>query len=159
MVASLAATYYNPWKFERFARQVLGDRYDAEHSQLRQDFKQSLNKFLKVAWNDTHRGLYPTEEGPGRTDAFGRIANASFGDAISPENYRVANAPGGLPTAVGYLDLRLGAMERLGPATDGTEYRRSARRGGDPDVFRRRWPTASRRCALPVQRTSARTST
>lgn len=93
LVASLAATYYNPWKFERFAHKVLGDQYDAQRDQLRKDFKQSLNQFLKVAWNDTHRGLYPTEEGPGRTDAFGRIANASFGDAISPDNYRVANAP------------------------------------------------------------------
>lgn len=93
LVASLTATYYNPWKFERFARTVLGDNYDAEHEQLRRDFKVSLNNFLRVAWNDTHRGLYPTLEGPGRTDAFGRIANASFGDAISPENYRVANAP------------------------------------------------------------------
>ena len=64
LVASLAATYYNPWKFERFAHTVLGHDYD-EHNrqQLRQDFKQSLNQFLKVAWNDTHRGLYPTEEG------------------------------------------------------------------------------------------------
>jgi len=93
LVASLAATYYNPWKFERFAHKVLGDQYDTQRDQLRKDFKQSLNQFLKVAWNDTHRGLYPTEEGPGRTDAFGRIANASFGDAISPDNYRVANAP------------------------------------------------------------------
>ncbi|MGB4488434.1 MAG: di-heme-cytochrome C peroxidase, partial [Pseudomonas veronii] len=73
LVASLAATYYNPWKFERFARKVLGHDYDTHNEQLlRQDFKQSLNQFLKVAWNDTHRGLYPTEEGPGRTDAFGR---------------------------------------------------------------------------------------
>ncbi|TVT79685.1 di-heme-cytochrome C peroxidase [Pseudomonas sp. H3(2019)] len=93
LVASLASTYYNPWKFERFARNVLGQDYDAQHSQLRQDFKTSLDTFLRAAWNDTHRGLYPTEEGPGRTDAFGRIANASFGDAISPNNYRVANAP------------------------------------------------------------------
>jgi hypothetical protein len=93
LVASLVSTYYNPWKFERFARKVLDQDYDARHQQLRQDFKISLDTFLKVAWNDTHRGLYPTEEGPGRTDAFGRIANASFGDAISPENYRVANAP------------------------------------------------------------------
>lgn len=93
LVASLASTYYNPWKFERFARNVLGPDYDARHQQLRQDFKKSLDTFLKVAWNDTHRGLYPTQEGPGRTDAFGRIANASFGDAISPSNYRVANAP------------------------------------------------------------------
>jgi hypothetical protein len=94
LVASLASTYYNPWKFERFARTVLGHDYDDQNAaQLRQDFKKSLNNFLKVAWNDTHRGLYPTEEGPGRTDAFGRIANASFGDAISPDNYRIANAP------------------------------------------------------------------
>ncbi|AZD68664.1 hypothetical protein SAMN04489802_1734 [Pseudomonas chlororaphis] len=93
LVASLASAYYNPWKFERFARNVLGQNYDTEHEQLRKDFKASLDTFLRVAWNDTHRGLYPTEEGPGRTDAFGRIANASFGDAISPDNYRVANAP------------------------------------------------------------------
>ena len=93
LVASLTSTYYNPWKFERFARNVLGQDYDARHQQLRKDFKVSLDTFLKVAWNDTHRGLYPTEEGPGRTDAFGRIANASFGDAISAANYRVANAP------------------------------------------------------------------
>ncbi|WP_223433093.1 di-heme-cytochrome C peroxidase [Pseudomonas sp. GL-B-26] len=93
LVASLTSTYYNPWKFERFARNVLGQDYDARRQQLRKDVKVSLDTFLKVAWNDTHRGLYPTEEGPGRTDAFGRIANASFGDAISPANYRVANAP------------------------------------------------------------------
>jgi hypothetical protein len=93
LVASLASTYYNPWKFERFARNVLGQDYDAQHQRLRKDFKVSLDTFLSVAWNDTHRGLYPTEEGPGRTDAFGRIANASFGDAISADNYRVANAP------------------------------------------------------------------
>jgi len=72
---------------------VLGKDYDARHEELRKAFKVSLDTFLRVAWNDTHRGLYPTEEGPGRTDAFGRIANASFGDAISAENYRVANAP------------------------------------------------------------------
>ncbi|WP_033063644.1 di-heme-cytochrome C peroxidase [Pseudomonas sp. GM48] len=93
LVASLVSTYYNPWKFERFARNVLGQDYETRHNQLRNEFKSSLDTFLKVAWNDTHRGLYPTEEGPGRTDAFGRIANASFGDAISPDNYRVANAP------------------------------------------------------------------
>jgi hypothetical protein len=93
LVVSLTSTYYNPWKFERFARKVLGSDYEVRHEQLRKELKTSLNTFVKVAWNDTHRGLYPTEEGPGRTDAFGRIANASFGDAISPANYRVANAP------------------------------------------------------------------
>lgn len=93
LVASLASTYYNPWKFERFARRVLGQNYETRKDDLRQAFKDSLDTFVRTAWNDTHRGLYPTEEGPGRTDAFGRIANASFGDAISAKNYRVADAP------------------------------------------------------------------
>jgi mono/diheme cytochrome c family protein len=93
LVASLVSTYYLPWKFDRFAHGVLGDRYDSDKDALRKQFKASLDTFVKVAWNDSHRGLYPTQEGPGRTDAFGRIANATFGDAISPDNYRVANAP------------------------------------------------------------------
>ncbi|MBD1553902.1 di-heme-cytochrome C peroxidase [Pseudomonas typographi] len=94
LVASLAATYYLPWKFDRFAKQVLGDGYSAaSKAQLRTALKASLGRFLRAAWNDTHRGLYPTQEGPGRTDAFGRIANATFGDGISPSNYRPGNAP------------------------------------------------------------------
>lgn len=94
LVASMAVTYYTPWKFKRFALAVLGDDgYEAGKDTLRKAFKASLNRFVAAAWNDTHRGLYPTEEGPGRADAFGRIANATFGDAISPANYRVGNAP------------------------------------------------------------------
>lgn len=94
LVASLAATYYLPWKFDRFAHQVLAGGYsEASKGQLRTQLKASLDQFLRTAWNDTHRGLYPTQEGPGRTDAFGRIANATFGDAISPTNYRPGNAP------------------------------------------------------------------
>ncbi|WP_249677061.1 di-heme-cytochrome C peroxidase [Pseudomonas abieticivorans] len=93
LVASLVSTYYLPWKFNRFAHVVLGERYDTDKDALRAQFKASMYTFIKVAWNDTHRGLYPTLEGPGRTDAFGRIANATFGDAISPANYRVGNAP------------------------------------------------------------------
>lgn len=93
LVSSLAATYYIPWKWSRFAHRVLGERYDSDRDLLRKQFKASLDTFAHTAWNDWHRNLYPTQEGPGRTDAFGRIANATFGDAISPANYRVANAP------------------------------------------------------------------
>ena len=42
LVASLTSTYYNPWKFERFARNVLGQDYDVRHQQLRKDFKALL---------------------------------------------------------------------------------------------------------------------
>jgi mono/diheme cytochrome c family protein len=94
---SMAFTYYNPLKFRRFAHEVLGENYERDRSQLRRDFKQVLNRLLGTAYNDWHRGLYPTEEGFGRTDAFGRIVNTTFGDAIDPVNYRVANAPVSYP--------------------------------------------------------------
>lgn len=94
---SMAFTYYNPAKFNRFARQVLGENYSEDKDRLRSDFKAVLDRLLATAFNDWHRGLYPTEEGFGRTDAFGRIANSVFGDAIDPSNYRVANAPVSYP--------------------------------------------------------------
>ncbi|MEO4046540.1 di-heme-cytochrome C peroxidase [Pseudomonas sp. CAU 1711] len=94
---SMLFTYYNPLKFNRFAHEVLGEDYDSGKSQLRADFKAVLDRLLGTAMNDWHRGLYPTEEGFGRTDAFGRIANSVFGDAIDPSNYRVANAPVSYP--------------------------------------------------------------
>ncbi|MGM3389905.1 hypothetical protein KXR94_19845 [Stutzerimonas stutzeri] len=93
----MAFTYYNPLKFRRFAQRVLGERYERDRAQLRQDFKRVLDRLLGTAYNDWHRGLYPTEEGFGRTDAFGRIANTVFGDALDPANYRVANAPVSYP--------------------------------------------------------------
>ena len=94
---SMAFTYYNPLKFRRFAQEVLGDQYPQGRDQLREDFKQVLDRLLATALNDWHRGLYPTEEGFGRTDAFGRIANTVFGDVLDDANYRVANAPVSYP--------------------------------------------------------------
>ncbi|MBJ7548967.1 hypothetical protein JHC42_19210, partial [Pseudomonas sp. OA3] len=84
-------------KFRRFAQEVLGDQYPQGRDQLREDFKQVLDRLLATAFNDWHRGLYPTEEGFGRTDAFGRIANTVFGDVLDDANYRVANAPVSYP--------------------------------------------------------------
>ncbi len=100
-------------------------------------------------WNDTHRGLYPTLEGPGRTDAFGRIANASFGDAISDKNYRVANAPVDYPqlwdiwtfdwvqwTASAQQPMR-SAQDRRNPATpQATDLARGTVRQGRPGPSR-----------------------
>jgi mono/diheme cytochrome c family protein len=93
LVASLAATAYVPWKFDRFARRVLGDAYPHGKAALHDQLRASLFAFLRAAWNDTHRNLYPVEEGPGRTDAFGRIANAAFGDGLTASNYHPGNAP------------------------------------------------------------------
>ncbi|MDP3846090.1 MAG: di-heme-cytochrome C peroxidase [Pseudomonas sp.] len=94
---SMAFTYYNPLKFKRFAKTVLGAQYPKGRGELRDQFKTVLERMLGQAWNDTHRGLYPTEEGFGRTDAFGRIANSVFGDVLDASNYHVANAPVSYP--------------------------------------------------------------
>ncbi|SDG97587.1 hypothetical protein SAMN05216588_1024 [Pseudomonas flavescens] len=94
---SMAFTYYNPLKFRRFARTVLGERYERDYDTLRVEFKEVLDRLLNTAYNDWHRGLYPTEEGFGRTDAFGRIANTTFGDSIEVANYRIADAPVSYP--------------------------------------------------------------
>ena len=94
---SMAFTYYNPVKFKRFAQEVLGEEYEAGYESLRKSFKEVLDRLLATAFNDWRRGLYPTEEGFGRTDAFGRIANTVFGDAINPSNYKVADAPVSYP--------------------------------------------------------------
>ncbi len=94
---SMAFTYYSPLKFKRFAKTVLGTQYPKGRSELRSEFKQVLDRMLGQAWNDTHRGLYPTQEGFGRTDAFGRIANSVFGDTLDASNYHVANAPVSYP--------------------------------------------------------------
>ena len=94
---SMAFTYYNPLKFRRFAKEVLGDDYENGREKLRAEFKEVLYRMLGIAFNDWHRGLYPTEEGFGRTDAFGRIANSVFGDVIDAKNYRIANAPVSYP--------------------------------------------------------------
>ncbi len=94
LVASLASTHYNPRKFERFARNVLGPDYDTGHEALREAFKVPLDTLpLGVALEPPSSWALPHRRRSGRTDAFGRVANAGFGDAISPANYRVADAP------------------------------------------------------------------
>jgi mono/diheme cytochrome c family protein len=97
LLGSMASTYVNPFKFNRFARRVLGDAYDEGKSRLSAEFRDVLMTLLAQGWNDTSRHLYPTEEGFGRTDAVGRIANTAFGDHIDPKNYHVANAPVSYP--------------------------------------------------------------
>jgi hypothetical protein len=94
---SMAFTYYNPLKFKRSAKSILGAQYPNGRSELRNEFKVVLDRMLGQVWNDMRRGLYPTEEGFGHTDAFGRIANSVFGDVLDPSNYHVANAPVSYP--------------------------------------------------------------
>jgi len=98
MVGSMIGTLLNPLKFNRFARNVLGnDHYDEGKSELRRELASVLWVLLKQAASDQVKGLYPVEEGFGRTDAIGRIGNNVFGDHLTPDNYRVSNAPVSYP--------------------------------------------------------------
>jgi hypothetical protein len=98
MVASLASTYFNPFKFDRFAKNVLQINYNEQtKAVLKERFSKVLWRFVKQGYNDSSKHLYPVEEGFGRTDALARIGNTVFGDNLAEENYHVATGPVSYP--------------------------------------------------------------
>ena len=97
LLLSLQTTYAEPFKFDRFARRVLGVRYPEDKTRLAAELATTIDAFAVEGYHALARNLYPTMEGPGRTDALGHIANTVFGDEIDPDNYRVANAPVSYP--------------------------------------------------------------
>ncbi|WP_210163261.1 di-heme-cytochrome C peroxidase [Niveispirillum irakense] len=97
---SLIETYYNPLKWRRFAKAVLGDKYEDEgaYTVLKGAFRAAAHKAVAQAWYGFTKKIYPTEEGFTRLDALGRISNTVFGDDLQePANYRTANAPVNYP--------------------------------------------------------------
>lgn len=97
LVASMISTWVNPAKFDRFARKVIGARYPEGKSALRGELWDTIKAFATQGQNNPLRHLYPVQEGFGRTDALGRIANTVFGDHLSTGNYQDANAPVSYP--------------------------------------------------------------
>ncbi len=95
LLGSLTSTYLDPFKFNRFAMQVLGPTYPHGFWRLHGDLRSQIWVLLQQARIDNRpfHQLYPTLEGVGRTDALARIGNTVFGDELSPDNYRVGNAP------------------------------------------------------------------
>lgn len=95
--AAVFETLLNPFKWDRFATRLVG-RDPKARKALKADvwgFAKTLKNFVSGAgaakW-------YPVEEGRGRTDAVGRIANIVFGyDLHEPDNYRKADAPASYP--------------------------------------------------------------
>lgn len=97
---TLIETYYNPFKWRRFAKSVLGDRYEDEgaYTVLKAAFKAAAHKAIATVWYSFTKDIYPTKEGFTRLDALGRIGNTVFGDDLhQPENYRTADAPVNFP--------------------------------------------------------------
>lgn len=98
LLGAMASTYVNPLKFGRFADRVLGRTHDPDaRSRLRSNLRAVLKAFVRQAYVDKSRHLYPVEEGFGRTDAVGRISNTVFGENLDEANYRVADAPVSFP--------------------------------------------------------------
>jgi mono/diheme cytochrome c family protein len=97
LVASMLATWANPWKFDRFARKVIGPRYPQGKSTLHAELWDTIKAFATQGQNSPLRHLYPVQEGFGRTDALGRIANTVFGDHLAAGNYHDATAPVSYP--------------------------------------------------------------
>ncbi|HSN01616.1 MAG TPA: di-heme-cytochrome C peroxidase [Rudaea sp.] len=97
LVASMLATWADPWKFDRFAHKVIGARYPQGKSALHSELGATLKAFVTQGQNNPLRHLYPIQEGFGRTDALGRIANTVFGDHLTSDNYRPAEAPASYP--------------------------------------------------------------
>ena len=90
-------TAVNPWKFDRFAKKVLGPGYPDAKPKLRKALFATLKAMRASGQNRPLRKLYPVHEGFGRTDALGRIGNTAFGDHLSASNYQVGDAPVSYP--------------------------------------------------------------
>jgi len=75
-------TYYDPPRFRRFAKRVLGPNHPrADRERLRRELKYYLDTtFTEVK---STLPLFPTPEGYGRTDALARIGNFVFGTELN----------------------------------------------------------------------------
>ncbi|TGD71340.1 cytochrome c [Mangrovimicrobium sediminis] len=97
LAASVFETLYNPFKWDRFATRVAGAD-EARRDELKKrfaGFADTIKHFVGGAGSPKN---YPVEEGRGRVDAVGRIANVVFGyDIDEPGNYHPADAPASYP--------------------------------------------------------------
>jgi hypothetical protein len=97
LVASTTSTLIHPLKFRRFAMAVLGPRYPAAAPKLYRDLAAVTASLLQQVGDDIVHRRYPVEEGFGRTDAIGRIANRAFGTNLDAVNFAPGNAPVSYP--------------------------------------------------------------
>jgi len=98
LAISLINTWVNPLKFRRFAANILMEKNNsANRSILSGNLRSVIFASLVQEVREIRLGVYPMEEGFGRTDGLGRIDNAAFAVNITPSNYRVANAPVSFP--------------------------------------------------------------
>lgn len=90
-------TYYDPLRFHRFARNVLGPNHSNADRVL---LRRALKYYLDTSFTEfkANRHLFPTPEGYGRTDALARIGNFVFGTELNNNrNLVIGDAPVNFP--------------------------------------------------------------
>lgn len=90
-------TYYDPARFHRFAKRVLGPVHTRADEVL---LRQALKYYLDSTYAEVKANLklFPTDEGYGRTDALARIGNFVFGTELNnTKNMAVGNGPVNFP--------------------------------------------------------------
>jgi uncharacterized protein (DUF2235 family) len=95
--AAVGLTYYEPWRFRRFAHRVLGPNPPHADEVL---LRKAVKYFLDTASTEFKANflLFPTPEGYGRTDALARIGNFVFGTELNNrKNYVNGYGPVNFP--------------------------------------------------------------
>jgi mono/diheme cytochrome c family protein len=98
MFLALGFTLVDPEKFDRFARNVLGNTYSADTKAALRD--EVGAKLKDVVHNDLvalRLHLYPVQDGFGRQDALGRGGNNGFSKIGIESNLQVSDAPVSYP--------------------------------------------------------------
>ncbi len=91
-------TYYDPFRFNRFAENVLKDQFnDANKERLKKQLRLYMDDGLAQLKEEKKRGKILTEEGFGRLDALARIGNFVFGMELDEKNIRPIEAPVNFP--------------------------------------------------------------
>ena len=150
LLSSMLATAANPMKFRRFANNVLGEGTRRAPGAAPRRCVSVIGKCWRRRTPKRHLGLVPTEEGYGRTDALARIANTVFGDNLDATNYRHRQRAGELSAGVEHLEVRLGAVQRLGEPADGPQHRRVDGHRREVRAGRSLRQSASARRAVPL---------
>jgi uncharacterized protein (DUF2235 family) len=90
-------TYYDCFRFHRFANRVLGPVHTrADEVLLRKALKYYID--TTIAEIKANLKLFPTDEGYGRTDALARIGNFVFGTELNnPKNMKAGTGPVNFP--------------------------------------------------------------
>ena len=95
---ALLYTKYIPFRFNRFAKRVLGEEYNSESKkELKQQFNQVWKELKRVKSLEDSVAKDSVEEGFARLDALSRIGNQVFGVRFKAENYHPKNAPVNFP--------------------------------------------------------------